>query len=378
MVKKHCASLAVVLAFLAMTAAGLISCKQAPKPIKIGLSINLSGRGGTAGEYIRDGALLGVEDINATGGINGRPIELLIEDDLNTKEGILAADGRLIDQGVIAIIGHSFSQNTVIAHPFVTGRNTMLFTPYTATTQLTGQDDLFCRTAVDDNLYGKALAALLNQCGINNVAFLLDMSNQSFVEDYLEHTTPHFSGTVAVERFNSKKEVDWPQIEDGLLANNPQAIVMLTEVSMTGIGAQKLAGRGFSGELIASVWAQSPDLMRFGGKAVEGMTLITFINPNLTSPEYLKFTAKMLDKFNKPATARSARAYEAIQILGEALRSCPANPTPADLKAALLASRFSTLLGPVSFDASCDVDRPVYAVRIEDGRFINSGEIRIE
>ena len=61
----------------------IVSCSQQPaeEPIKIGLSVNLSGRGGMSGEHIRDGAMLAVRDVNERGGINGRPLELLVRDD---------------------------------------------------------------------------------------------------------------------------------------------------------------------------------------------------------------------------------------------------------------------------------------------------------
>jgi len=66
----------------------ICSCNPPPEPIKIGLAINLSGRGGEAGEHIRDGALLAIEKVNVRGGINGRPLELLVRDDENSDEGI--------------------------------------------------------------------------------------------------------------------------------------------------------------------------------------------------------------------------------------------------------------------------------------------------
>lgn len=362
--------------FLFLSIAFLVSCNRPKDPIKIGLCINLSGRGGTAGEYIRDGVLLAVEDVNAAGGINGRPLKLLVEDDKNTKEGILAADGRLIDQGAIAIIGHSYSQNTLIAYPYVMSKNVLLFTPYTATTKLSGIDDMFCRTAVDNSLYGRSLAKLLSTWQINNIAVLMDMSNPSFVEDYLDHTAKHFSGSIHSVRFNSKaRKTDWDIIIADLLQPDPQAAILLTEVTMTGLSAQKLRGKGFSGKLVASLWAQTPDLMRYGGKAVEGLSLVTFIDPDNNGPAYKRFEKSVLEKFQTPATARSTRAYEAVQILAQALRHCPPSPTAADLKTALQKYQFETLMGTVQFDEYCDVSRPIYEIRVGKNGFYNAGTI---
>jgi hypothetical protein len=74
----------------------LTTCNRQQPPIEIGLAINLSGRGGDAGEHIRNGALLAVRAINEAGGINGRTIELLIRDDKNTEKGVEEAARSLL------------------------------------------------------------------------------------------------------------------------------------------------------------------------------------------------------------------------------------------------------------------------------------------
>ncbi|MEW6593484.1 MAG: ABC transporter substrate-binding protein [Thermodesulfobacteriota bacterium] len=356
----------------------LASCRPpAREPIRLGLAINLSGQGGGAGEQIRDGSLLAVEEINARGGINGRPLELLVEDDGNTEEGVRAADTRLIDAGVVAIIGHSFSANTLIAYPLVTSRNTLLFTSFTATTRLSDRDDLFCRTAVDNKLYGKALASLLAARGITTAAFLIDMVNASFGEDLLAQTQQHYRGAVTAVRVDSREGVDWGEALASLMAEGPQAVVMLTEVATTGIGAQKIRAGGFQGELIATLWAQAPELVQYGGEAVEGMTILTFIEAKNSRVGYQTFASAMRQRFNRPATARSVRAYEAVEILAAALRRCSAKPTAEELKRQLVGHRFETIMGGVAFNPSCDVIRPVYEVRVEGMDFVTAGEVPV-
>ena len=353
-------------------------CKpQAQEPIRVGLSINLSGQGGEAAGHIRNGALLAVEEVNAKGGINGRPLELLVEDDRNTAEGILAADGRLIDAGVVAIIGHSFSANTLIAYPFVTSRKTLLFTPYTATTKLSDQDDLFCRTAVDNKLYGEALASLLAARGASSVAVLIDMANASFGEDLLAQAQQRYQGTFHVARIDTKQGADWDEAQRQLMAHSPQVVVLLTEVAATGIAAQKIRASGYQGELIATLWAQSPELWQYGGGAVEGMTILTFIEAKNTRLGYQAFASAMQKRFNQPATARSVRAYEAIEILAAALRRCSAEPTAEELKRQLITTRFETIMGGVAFNQSCDVIRPIYELRVRDGQFVTMGTVRL-
>lgn len=353
----------------------LSACNPQPQePIKIGLSINLSGRGGEAGEHIRNGALLAVDEVNALGGIHGRPLMLLVRDDENSDAGIQKADSSLIDEKVVAIIGHSLSANTITAYPFVTSHKTVLISAYTGTTRLSAKDDFFFRTAIDCNLYGVKTAALLKTKGIGSITVLMDMSNADFVEDYVTQLKKHYTGALHTVQFFSRENADWQGMASDLLAPNPGAVLLLTESSMTAVAGQKLRDLKFSGPLIATIWAQSPELLRIGGPAMEGISLVSFVDPDNKHPEYLQFSKDLHEKFHKTATARADRAYEMVHILADALKRCRTIDGQS-LKTTLLQGEYQSILGPVKFDRYGDVVRPVYEVVVRDGRFTNSGEI---
>ncbi len=368
---SHLQYILPVLLFLLIVPAG---CNQPVVPIKIGLSINLSGRGGEAGEHIRDGALLAIEKINTFGGINGRPLKLLIRDDQNSDTGIQTADQSLIDEGVVAIIGHSLSSNTIKAYPFVTSNDTLLITAYSASTQLSGKDDLFLRTGVDCSLFGRKMAALLKKKKARSAAFLKDMANTAFVQDYANNVKKHFDGAVTEVEFNSKKPADWDRIITEMLEPQPDAVIFLTEASMTSVALQKIEAAGYTGNRIGTIWTQTPGLLRHAGASANGLSIITFIGPDNTRPEYLEFAREMEKKFHKKASARSTRAYELVMILADALERCR-NIDSRELKAALLAGEYNTLMGHVKFDQFGDVIRPVYEVVVHDNQFRNMGEI---
>ena len=350
------------------------SCQQQQPPIKIGLSINLSGLGGAAGEHIRDGALLAVDTINNDGGINGRPLEMLIRDDHNSDTWVKKADESLVKEGVVAIIGHSYSSNTLKAYPFVTSHDTLLITAYTATTKLSGQDDLFFRTSVDCKLYGEKMAVLLKKKGAKSVTFLMDMTNAAFVQDYTDNVKKHFTGTIRTVQFESRELADWSSILDELLMSQPDAIVLLTEASMTGIALQKLKAAAYGGKIIASIWTQTPGLMRHAGNSAEGLSIVTFIDPDNNLPAFRSFSREMKEKFHKNATARSTRAYEIVMLLADALRQC-IHVDSTELKKALLTGKYKTLMGQLKFDQYGDVVRPVYEVVVQGKQFRNNGEI---
>ncbi len=367
--KKLRICLALLLAALSGACEG-----QPPEPVKIGLSINLSGRGGSPGEHIRDGAMLAVLASNESGGINGRPLQLLVRDDENSADGVRRADQGLIDEGVVAIIGHSFSDNTLIAYPLVTSQNVLLLTGYTATNQLSGKDDLFFRTSVDCMLYGKTTASLFRREGIESVAVLMDMANAGFASDYVEQLRIHFAGTIREARFDSRGRIDWQVLTDTLLASAPDAVLLLTEVSMTGIAARRIREKNYAGRLVATTWAQAPGLFHYGGPAVEGMSLVTFIREDIDTPRYHAFAERLQQEFGRPASARSARGYELVEVLVDALRRCE-TISAAELKKQLAARPYQTVMGKLEFDRSGDVIRPIYEVVVENGLYRTRGEI---
>ncbi|MDA3969783.1 MAG: ABC transporter substrate-binding protein [Desulfobulbaceae bacterium] len=367
--------LTLILLTLACGLAAFVACSQEPKPIKIGLAVNLSGPGGSVGAHIRDGALQAVEDINNQGGVKGRPLQLLVRDDQNSREGVLRADESLLNEGVVAIIGHSQSSNTLIAHPYVTSRNTILFTAYTSTIELTGRDDLFLRTAVDTALYGRKTAALLQSRGLRSVVFLIDSSNAVFGDNWLDATKRHFPGDIRAVRFDPATSPDWSQVIGELLNPGPDAVILLTKSTTTATAAQFIRKQNKTIPLITTIWSQSPELINLGGQAVEGMTIITFINPENSHPAFLDFSARLERNFGKKATARSARAHEMIMILADGLtRSTAMGGEP--LKDAILAGEYESILGRVGFDPFGDVVRPVYEVLVRDGELKTAGEIR--
>ncbi len=99
------------------------------------------------------------------------------------------------------IVSHSISSTIMAAYPVVTSQNILLFTAYSATTKLTGKQDLFFRTCGDCELYGKKTAKLFNKRGIRSVAFLMDMSNPDFVNDYYRAIVRHFRHVASAVKF---------------------------------------------------------------------------------------------------------------------------------------------------------------------------------
>lgn len=350
-----------------------LGCKR-QEPIKIGLAVNLSGKGGISDEHIRDGAMLAVEEINSRGGIKGRLISLVIKDDSNTKEGIERVHREFSEEGVSIIIGHTNSENTLKAYEIVRHRKTILLTAYTSTKKLSGIDDYIFRTSVDTSSYGKAFASLLDRRGLKNITFIMDYINQSFVTEYADETARHFKGVIKRVIFNSHEHTDFDKLVKEVISQKTEAVMLLTEVTNTAILSQKLRNAGFNGQLFSTIWTQTPDLIKLGSKAVEGISIISFVDPKIDNPEFLNFAKRLKERFKHASAERAMRSYELVHLVAEAINKAYSLDV-GDIKKALLENTFYTLSGPIKFDQYGDVVRPIYEVTVKDGTFQKVGVI---
>ncbi|CAG0964133.1 partial Leucine-, isoleucine-, valine-, threonine-, and alanine-binding protein, partial [Anaerolineae bacterium] len=122
----------------------LVSC-AGNVPIRVGFVAQLTGVQAELGVQERNGVQLAVEEINAAGGIAGRPIELIVQDDLGTPEGAQAADRELIGAGVVAIVGHATSAQTISGLAVTNPARIVMLSPTATTPELSGLDDYFFR-----------------------------------------------------------------------------------------------------------------------------------------------------------------------------------------------------------------------------------------
>jgi branched-chain amino acid transport system substrate-binding protein len=137
------------------------------KTIKLGAVLSLTGAGGVYGPQSRDGALLAVKQINASGGVNGAQIELTVEDDTSDKAISAQKTQSLIQQNqVLAVLGPTLSNSAVAAHPLAENLKTPMLAvsttgihivpdcnfPATTPCKYVFRDSLGEQTAIPDNI----------------------------------------------------------------------------------------------------------------------------------------------------------------------------------------------------------------------------------
>jgi branched-chain amino acid transport system substrate-binding protein len=150
----------------------------AGEPIKIGFFMSITGRDASFGEAALRGARLAIDDLNAAGGILGRPAELVVEDNRSLAGESATAAKKLIGRDkVIALVGECASSRTLEAAPVAQLAGVPLVTPASTNPRVTAVGDSIFRVCFADPFQGAVLATYAwKTLGLRRAALLIDAS----------------------------------------------------------------------------------------------------------------------------------------------------------------------------------------------------------
>ncbi len=362
---------ALLLALIGLIFFSLVSC-QADQPILIGFSAQLTGRQSELGVATRNGAELAIEYVNQQGGINGRPLELVVRDDKGDAETARQVDAELVSLGVVALIGHPTSDMTAAVFDQMNQSGVVMLSPTSSSSKFSGQDDLFFRVIPSNNLMGKALAEhIFRNRGLRKIAGIYDLNNKTFTETLWQSLQAEFQrlgGDASLSfSFTSGKD-DLKELIHQVGASQPDGIVFLASAVDTALMAQYASQQQINVPMFSSPWGQTRELIDKGGKAIEGMEFVAVYNPSHPSEAYQNFIKVYTDRYGAAPTLGASHGYEAVLVLAKALEQTRGKS--GGLPEALKNIRdLPGLQGNIAIDQFGDVLREVYILRVETGQF---------
>ncbi|MEP3112966.1 ABC transporter substrate-binding protein [Nisaea sp.] len=349
----------------------LFGCSE-PEPIRIGFIADFEGRASELGISGRNAVQLAVDEVNAAGGINGRTVELLVRDDMSTKEGGANAARSLVTAQVRAIIGPIRSVVAGGVVPIINEAEIVTVSPTVLAASLVGKDDHFFRMASSSRKDAEHYARRLYAEGYNKIAVASDANNELFTGPWVETFRAEFEkngGTVTASiPFDAGNSKGLSATVAALLKAQTDAVLVLANGIDTAQIAQQIKKTNEHMQLLATSWSASENLVVLGGRAAEGMLLGENYDRNDTSAQYVRFRDAFTGLFGVLPSQSSITSYDAAQILFAAMRNTDG---AADLKSKLLGIRgLKGLQQEIGFDGFGDGDRALTLVVVKDGEFI--------
>ena len=361
----------LLLSFAAAAATG--GRASAQETVKIGLTAPATGANAQNGRFMTDGARLAVESVNRAGGVLGKPIELITEDDQTTNPGAVLAFNRLASRGdIAAFIGPPSSTQTRAIAPDVlkVGRPLFVIGSDPALTHMDNPWLFRCRA--HDGYSARVMA----EYGIND----LGKRNWAVV-----HSTDAF-GTAAVklligalDRLGAK-----PALVQGYVNQQGDFTPVVLAVKQSGadiigsyftfptdqaVFARQMRQLGVTAPWIGSQSIATTTALNLAGAALSGTFGIVDFAPE-SNPEAAEFAARYQQIYKSPADAFASLPYDAITVLAHAINTAGGTDPQAIRQAILATHELRGVNGTLSFDANGDGMRGLNVVRNDNGRIV--------
>ncbi len=364
---------AVLVATACFTGCKPASGASAGDTIKVGEFASLTGSEATFGQSSHKGTALAVDDINAAGGVLGKKIQLLTEDDQSQAGQSSTVVRKLISSdGVVAILGEVASSRSLEAAPICQQNQIPMISPASTNPKVTGVGDYVFRVCFIDPFQGTVMANFARKTlKLQNVAVFTDVKSDYSLglAKFFKRGFTADGGRIAFEQNYSAGDKDFNAQLTAIKAANPDGIFVpgyYTEVGLIVLQARQL---GLACPIFGGDGWESSSLVPIGGKALEGCYFSTHFSPQSTSPVVQNFVKAYEAKYHAAPDAMAALGYDSAMILADAMKRA-GSTDGAKVRAALAATKnFHGVTGDITIDADRNASKPAVILEIKDGKF---------
>lgn len=362
---------ATSLALLLSTLTLLTAC-DSKEPVRIGFIGGLTGRVADLGGAGRNGVQLAVEQRNAAGGVNGRPVELVVRDDEQNPETAKRVAKELIDQNIELIIGPMTSNVAMAIMPQINASKSILLSPTATTTDLAGIDDNFLRVISATTDYAsKSARYQYEKLGVRTVSVIYDIDNRSYTESWLNGFTETFTRLggkiVQVKSFKSEKNVVFQPLVQELLATKADSVLIISNAVDSATICQQVRKLAPGQRIALSEWASTERFTELAGSAAEGVVVAQFLDRNDTSARYRDFLAAYRTRFGKEPGFAGVAGYDAALL---ALEAFSLRKPAETLKGVIIAKNdFQGVQQSLHIDRFGDADRKTFITSIRGNKY---------
>jgi branched-chain amino acid transport system substrate-binding protein len=356
----------------ALACACAAGCRSS-EPIRIGFLAGLSGRHYDMGVSCRNGAQLAVDDVNASGGVRGRPLELLIRDDAQDPETARRAVRELIDAGVVAIVGPCTSAMAEATLPIADEKHVLMVAPTVSSRAFLDRDDWLILADAAGTSSADALAAhVARRWPGQRVAALVDLSNRVYSEPWRDAFFARLEGAGgrrgAEVTFTSGEVSSFGDLARRALSGAPGAVLIIANALDTAMLAQQLRRHDAEVQILATGWSFTDDLPQHGGSAVEGALFVHKGDPASAAPLAVRFRDLFTKRHGRPPSFAAIEAYDSVRIVAGALER---DPTREGVRREVLGmGTVHGLTEDFTLDRFGDAHRRDHISTVRDGRYV--------
>ena len=356
---KHTITVALLVLLIGCTT----GAATAEEPIKIGGILMMSGKHATWGVNAERGASMAIADINAKGGVLGRPLKLIVEDNQGDNAKIAVTSlHKLNSEGVKFVLGPNWSPSGLSVAPVACEAGVVMISPSLGVAGFNEECDYIFNVWPHDDSLSTLVGKHAVSLGYTKIAVL---GSQQVWEEAQARAVKEgvvaAGGDVLLE-IAQEGERDFEAEATKIKAFGPDAVV-LTSYSNIDIAAKRVRELGVEAPFFSVTLDQ--DLVSRAPKAFEGAVIATSFTPSAAH------VAKYVAKYNEePDIGGADTGYDAVMLLAEAMKATKSTD-PAKVKDYLNGlETYDGVSGHLTFDGKGAVTKPPVFKVVKDGKIV--------
>ncbi|MGK3998712.1 ABC transporter substrate-binding protein [Sorangium sp. So ce1024] len=341
---------------------------------KVGAYFSLSGEETAFGVDSKEGIDLAMDEINNAGGVKGKKIHVLYEDNKSKPEEATNKVLQLIDRDhVLAILGEVASSRSRAGGIVANKKKVPMISPSSTNPDVTKVGPFVFRACFTDDVQGQMGAQfIVNTLGKKKVGLFYasdDLYSSGLAKEFRDEVK-RLGAEIVMEKSFLKKETNFTTYINELKSANPEMIYAPIYYTSMGPIARQAKAAGVPGSMfVGSDGWDANELLRDAAEELEGAYFTNHYAPDVPWPNSQEFVKKYQERYKRTPSSIAAQGYDAARLLADAMGRAK-EMTPDGIRQAIQETKgFQGATGVITIDENRNADKPVVIVRIKDKQF---------
>lgn len=350
--------------------------------VRIGVLMPLTGDTANFGISSSNAIRMAADEMNNGGGINGKQIELLVEDDRSDPTEAANIATKFVSQDdVHAVLGEVGSTRTLAAAPIAQNAKIPMLTPSSTNVEVTRKGNYIFRSCFIDTVQGPAIAQFaVKSLNAKRAALMIDRRNDysTGLEKAITDVYVPLGGVIVVTQSYQAGDQDFNAQITSIKGANPDVVFVPGYYGDVALFAKQARDKGLTAPLVGGDGWDSPTLYQIGGAALDGSYFTNHYSSYDPDPRVQKFVNDYRKRYGVVPDALAATGYDAALIMFDAIKRA-GSLDGAAIRDALAATRnFPGVTGMVTFNENRDAVKPIIMIKIEaGGRFVKQERMQV-
>jgi branched-chain amino acid transport system substrate-binding protein len=365
----------VLALFLLPLAAGQV---MAAETIKIGLLAPLTGFAAADGLSVANSVKLAVDQVNERGGLLGKQVELIIEDDAaQAKEAVALARKLVQRDGVVAVVGGSYSMPSRAVAPLFQQFKIPFVAGYAVHPDVTRAGDYCFRNGFLGTVEGRGAGVVAVDMLQAKTVGLLTMDNdfgRTLAEGFKDYVTEH-GAKIVYEQIYPLSEKDYSSYLTSIDEANPDVVLASGYYGQAAAIVKQAYEMGLESQILGEEGYDSPKFIELAGEeAAEGTIIVTNLDRDDPRDVVQEFISQYRERYDMEPDMVGASNYDAFMIIANAIEKAGTTEPKAVRDAIAETKSFDGVTGIITgFTDIGEVIKPVQVQIVKDGAFRHFG-----